>query len=156
MPTRTSILRISSLAIAAALAPIHAKSCPKPVKASIQDVYPDANLQSCKLKKSKGHEQYDAKLKGKNDEDISVTLDPQGSIIVTKEAMMVESVPGAVVTAFSAEHPDTKMDAAARQIDSAGVVIYEIAFKDEGRNKDAYYNLDGQKAKDEMPETRND
>jgi hypothetical protein len=157
MPIRTSLLALSSLAVMAALAPAHAKKCPQQVKSAIDNAYPGAKLESCKsmpgkkgaMGKQESGNHYQAKLDTKDAKEVDLIMTPDGAILVTEEAMAADSVPAVIVTAFESEHPNTKMSSAARQTDSTGAVVFEIAYLDQGNPVDAYYDRNGKKVKED-------
>ena len=58
---------------------------------------------------------------------------------------MMDSVPAIVVAAFQEKYPKAAVTIVEMQTDSAGVVNYELAFKEEGKGKshDATFSKDG-------------
>ncbi|HEV7516267.1 MAG TPA: PepSY-like domain-containing protein [Thermoanaerobaculia bacterium] len=136
-----------TLAFALLLAPglaVAKTDCPAAVTDAAQKAYPAAKVTACKQEKEKGKVQYEVKLETQEAKKLELDISPEGSILLTEEAVAVDSVPKSVMAAFEAKYPKMKAAKADKQTQADGTVGYEIAFKDaKGKKHEATFKEDG-------------
>ena len=131
-------------------APAHAMSkCPESVSGAAKQAYPDSKVSSCKLEKAEGKIQYEVKLVSKSAGKVELDIDSTGSILLTERIVPADSVAPAVMTAFKAKYPDSKLDRAEMQTKADGSVDYELAFKVKRKKHEATFRQDGEFVEEE-------
>jgi hypothetical protein len=119
-------------------------ACPPAVTRATQKAHPSSKITACKQENEKGKVQYEVKLETKEAKKLELDVSPEGSILLTEEAVAVDSVPRAVMTAFTAKYPQMKAASADKQTKSDGSVSYEIAWKDaKGKRHEATFSEKG-------------
>jgi hypothetical protein len=143
MSSRTVITLAFAMLIAPGLA-VAKTDCPSPVKDAVKKAYPSSKVTACKEEKEKGKVQYEVKLETKEAKKLELDVSPEGSVLLTEEAIATGSVPKGVLAAFDAKYPKMKAAKADKQTKADGTVTYEIAFKDaKGKKHEATFKEDG-------------
>jgi hypothetical protein len=118
-------------------------SCPAPVTASVEKVYPHAKISSCKHEEEDGKTQYEVKLDKKSAQGLELDVSPDGSILQTEKIVKIRSVPEKVLSAFKAKYPTMKINRAQEQTKADGSISFELAFMDKIKNHEATFAIDG-------------
>ena len=118
-------------------------ACPAAVTTAIDKAFPKAKIDSCKPEKEHGHDQFEVKLTRADGSKAEVDVAPDGKILQVEEAIAVDKLPAAVVKAFAAKFPKTKIDRAEKQTPSSGSPTFELAFQANGKTKEVTFGEDG-------------
>lgn len=118
-------------------------SCPAPVKEAVAKAYPASRVSACKQEKVGGKVQYEVRLKTSEGRKLEVDVAPEGAILLTEEKIAVSALPSAVSAAFAARYPKIKATAAEKQTKADGKSSYELAFKANGKKKEATFDESG-------------
>jgi hypothetical protein len=123
--------------------PALAEPCPAPVTKTVEKAFPKGKIESCKKETEHGKEQYEVKVARADGTKAEAEVAPDGTLIKTEEKIAIDKVPAAVTKAFAAKYPKAKIDAAEKQVAASGAVTYELAFKVDGKTKEATFAADG-------------
>jgi hypothetical protein len=143
MQSRSAFTLAFALLVAPGLA-MAKIDCPTAVNDAAQKAYPSAKVTACKQETEKGKVQYEVKLVTKEAKKLELDISPEGSILLTEEAIATGAVPKEVLTAFEAKYPKMKAAKANKQTHADGTVTYEVAFKDaKAKKHEATFKEDG-------------
>ncbi|MDB4966154.1 MAG: hypothetical protein JWN44_1843 [Myxococcales bacterium] len=123
--------------------------CPANVTSAALKSHPTAKVTSCKQEKQKGKVQYEVVLESADAKKLELDLTPDGVVLLTEEAVPVESLPKGVMSGFAAKYPKAKAERAEKQTKADGAVSYEVAFHDNGKKHEATFAEDGKFVEEE-------
>jgi len=141
---------VLSLSFGASVADADAKKsvaptggCPPAVIMSASRGFPGAKLTACKPAKGDGTDQFEVKVTRKTGGAIEVHFARDGKLLQIEETIAVAKLPGAVAKAFTAKYPKAKVNRAEKQTITDQGVFFEIAFKVDGKSKEATFAAAG-------------
>ncbi|MDP9122635.1 MAG: PepSY-like domain-containing protein [Acidobacteriota bacterium] len=144
MSNRTLYTLAIALLVTPGLAAAKTAGCPAPVKDAAMKAYPASKVTACKEEKEKGKTQYEVKLQTKEAKKLEMDISPEGTVLLTEEAVATSAVPAAVMSAFDTKYSKMKPAKADRQTKPDGTITYELAWKDaKGKKHEATFKEDG-------------
>jgi hypothetical protein len=117
--------------------------CPPAVIISASRAFPGATMTACKAAKEAGSDQFEVKLTRKVGAAIEVDFASNGNVLQIEEQIAINKLPDAVAKAFKAKYPKAKAIRAEKQTITDKGVFFEIAFKVDGKTKQATFAAAG-------------
>ena len=117
--------------------------CPPAVIISASRAFPGAKITACKAAKEAGSEQFEVKLTRKVGGAIQVDFASNGNVLQIEEPIAINKLPDAVAKAFKAKYPKVRANRAEKQTITDKGVFFEIAFKADGKTKEATFAAAG-------------
>jgi hypothetical protein len=133
------VIALAVLAVPAAAS----TTCPDPVKAAVEKVFPKSKLLACKAEKEHGRDQFEAKITKADGGQAELDVTPDGKVLQIEEAIAVDQVPAVVRDAFAKRYKGAKIERAERQQPTGGKTSYELAFATDKGRKEATFSEDG-------------
>lgn len=98
---------------------------PKPVLDAVKAKYPHAEIEEAEKETEDGETVYEVELEVKEDEEITVALKPDGTIIEVEKEIAVSELPEAVTRAIKAKYPKAELEEA-EQVVRGDHLLYEV------------------------------
>jgi uncharacterized protein YuzE len=117
--------------------------CPPAVIMSASRAFPGAKITACKAAKEAGSDQFEVKLTRKVGGAIEVDFASNGNVLQIEETIAINKLPDAVAKAFKAKYPKAKANRAGKQTITDKGVFFEIAFKLDGKAREATFAAAG-------------
>jgi hypothetical protein len=117
--------------------------CPPAVITSASRAFPGAKIVACKAAKEAGSDQLEVKLTRKVGGAIEVDFASNGNVLQIAEAIALTKLPDAVAKALKAKYPKAKANRAEKQTITDRGVFFEIAFKVDGKTRQATFAASG-------------
>lgn len=136
-------------AVPAGADPSPTSSCPAAVTAALAKAFPRATVTRCKAEREDGHDQFEAKLTRADGGKLEVDVSPDGKILQTEEKIALDRVPAAVMKAFAAKYPHSKVTSAEKQTPATGEASYELAFASDHGRKEVTFTENGKFVEEE-------
>jgi hypothetical protein len=120
-----------------------ATACPDAVKQAVAAKFPGASVTKCKAENEHGHDQFEVKVTGTGGDKSEADVAPDGTILQIEEAVALDKVPAAVMTAFSSKYPSAKPTGAEKQTRTGKSTTYELKFTAADKQKEVTFAEDG-------------
>ena len=118
-------LPVGLLIAATAAEEIKVDALPKPVLDAVKAKYPDAEIEKAEKETEDGETVYEVELEVKEDEEVTVALKPDGTIIEVEKAIAVSKLPEAVTKSIKAKYPKAELEEA-EEVTRGDQTLYEV------------------------------
>jgi hypothetical protein len=136
-------MAVASLAEAPAQAKPMPLGCPQPVVDAIARSVPSSTITACKAAREHDRNLFEVKVTKADHGKLEIDVAPDGAILLIEEQVAVDQVPAAVMKAFAAKYPRSKVVDAEKQTPTGGTPRYELAFTTASGRKEATFTQDG-------------
>ena len=128
-------------------APAHA--CPAAATAAIEKAFPGSKLGTCKTETHQGAAQTEVKLTRADGTAIEVDVSVGGEILQVEEQVAIDTIPPAVMKAFTEKYGKVKLSKAEKQTVNGKGTLFELAWEAGGKKREATFEAGGKFVEEE-------